>query len=115
LGHNDLAFFDSDLAVNYIMFGSEHQKLVGNHDRHNDVVPLHRAVERPFCVYQLLHFCKFLIKPNINLELNHIFGKPMKRRFQQCIVHTEMLATFHARVEYISDTAVNITLKFYHY
>jgi len=30
LRHNDLAFFDSDLAVNYVTFGSEHRKLVGN-------------------------------------------------------------------------------------
>ena len=50
LGHNDLAFFDSDLAVNYVVFGSEHQKLTGNHDCRRDVVPLHRAAERPFCV-----------------------------------------------------------------
>jgi len=25
LGRNDLAFFDSDLAVNYVTFGSDHQ------------------------------------------------------------------------------------------
>ena len=38
----------------------------------------------------------------VDIELNCIFGKPMKRRFQRCIVHTEKLSTFHARVEYIS-------------
>ena len=69
LGHNDLAFFDSNSAVNYVTFGCEHQKLVGNRDRRPDAAPLQRAAERPFCVYQLLHFCKFIVKRNIDLEL----------------------------------------------
>jgi len=94
--------FVSDLAVNYVTFGSEHQKLVGIHDRHHDVIPLHRASERPFCVCQLLHFCKFLVKPNIDLELDCIIRKPMKRRFQRYIVRTKILSTSHARVEYIA-------------
>jgi len=37
-GHNELAFFDSDIAVNYTTFGSEHQKFVGNPDRHHDII-----------------------------------------------------------------------------
>jgi len=56
---------------------------------------------RMLCVCQLLHFCKFIAKP-IDLELDCIFGKPMKRRFQRCIVRTENLSTSHARIEYIS-------------
>jgi len=40
--------------------------------------------------------------PNIDLELDCIFGKPMKRRFQQYTVCTAMLSTFHAQVKYIS-------------
>jgi len=55
---------------------------------------LHCAAERPFCVYQLLHFCQLLSNPSINLELQFIFGKPMKRRFQRCIFHMEVLSTF---------------------
>jgi len=33
-----------------------------------------------------------------------VFGKAMKCRFQRCIVRTEILSTFHARVKYISVT-----------
>jgi len=39
---------------------------------------------------------------HIDLELDSICGKPMKRRFQQYIVRAEILSTFQARVEYIS-------------
>ena len=35
----------------------------------------------------VLHFCKLLVKPNVDLEREYIFGKPMKRR---CIVRTEI-------------------------
>jgi len=65
---------------------------------------LHRAAERPFCVCQLLHFFQLLSNPSIDLELEYIFGKPMKCRFQRCIVCTQILSTFHARVAYISVT-----------
>jgi len=40
LGHNDLAFYDRDLAVNYVTFASEYRKLVGNPDHRHDVIPL---------------------------------------------------------------------------
>jgi len=50
----------------------------------------------------LLHFCTFLLKPNIDLELDYIHRKPMNCRFQQYILHTEILTTFHARVKFIS-------------
>ena len=33
LGHNKMAFFNSDLAVKNVMFASKHRKLVGNPDR----------------------------------------------------------------------------------
>jgi len=66
--------------------------------------PLQRAVGRPFWVCQLLHFCQLLSNPSINLKLEYIFGKPMKRRFQRCTVHTEISPTFHARVKCISVT-----------
>ena len=68
--------------------------------------PLHRAAEHPFCVCQLLglHFCQLLSNFTIDLELEYIIGKPMKRRFQRYIVRTEILSTFHARVEYLSVT-----------
>ena len=33
--------------------------------------------------------------PNIDLELDCIFGKPMKHRFQRCIVRMEILSTFY--------------------
>jgi len=70
--------------------------------------PLHRAAERPFYVFQLLRFCQLLSNPSIDLELEYIIGKPMKCRFQHCIVRTEILSTFHARVEYISVTKYTI-------
>jgi len=37
LGRNDLEIFDSNLAVDYIMFGSDHQKLVGNPNSLHDI------------------------------------------------------------------------------
>jgi len=52
----------------------------------------------------LLHFCQLLSYSSIDLEFEYIFGKPMKCRFQRCIVLTEILSNFHARVEYISVT-----------
>jgi len=42
-------------------------------------------------------FLPIALKPSI-------VEKPMKRRFQQCIVRTEILSTFHVRVQYISVT-----------
>ena len=66
------AFFDSNLAVNYVAFGSDHQKLVGN-----PMVSM-MSPEHPLHVCQLLHFCQLLSKPRIDLELEYIFGKPMK-------------------------------------
>jgi len=47
-------------------------------------------------------FLQISCKPNINLELDCIIGKPMKRRFQRCIVLMEILSTFHTGIEYIS-------------
>jgi len=59
-----------------------------------NVVPLQHAVGCEFCMCWLLHFCKFLTNPNIDLELDCIFGKPMKRRFQWYIVHMEIFQPF---------------------
>jgi len=50
----------------------------------------------------VLHFCKFLTKPSIDLELDCIFGKITKHRFQRHIVLTETLPIFHVWVEFIS-------------
>ena len=58
----------------------------------------------------VLHFCTFLIKCHSNLEPDDIVRKPMKHRFQWYIVHTEILSTFHARVEYISGEQYVIPL-----
>jgi len=55
---------------------------------------LHHAAERPFCMCQLLHFCQMLSNPSIKLELQYIVRKPMKHRFQQCIVSTEIYKLF---------------------
>jgi len=54
------------------------------------------------CTWNKLHFCKFCANLNINLELDCIFVKPMKRRLQWYLVHTEILSTFHVRVKDIS-------------
>ena len=77
-------FLESDLALNYVMFRSDHQKLVGNL-RVAMTSLLHHAAERPFCVCQLLHFCQLLSNPSTDLKLEYISKKPMKRRFQRCI------------------------------
>ena len=74
LGHNDLAFVDSDLAVNYVTFGSEHRKFAGNRDHHPDAARVNCYI-----------FFKFLIKTNIDLELDCIFRKPMKHRFNNVL------------------------------
>jgi len=82
--------------------------------------------KRPFCMlhYGTLHYIKILsekcknctsvtlhllhtflpiaLKPSIDLELEYIFGKPMKYRFQRYFVHMQLLSTFHAGVKYIS-------------
>jgi len=49
----------------------------------------------------VLHFCTFLLNPHFDLETDYIFRKPIKRRFQRCIVRMEIFSTFHARVEYV--------------
>jgi len=49
----------------------------------------------------LLHFSKFLNNPNFNLEINYIYRKPIKRRFQRCIGQTEILWNFLTWTEYI--------------
>ena len=69
-------------------------------------LPLHHAAERLF-LCQLSHFGQLLSNPSIDLELEYIFGKSMKHRFQQCIVHMdsmEILSTFRVRIKYISVT-----------
>jgi len=56
-------------------------------------------------------FLQIFHTPNIDLELDCIFGKPVKRRFQRYIVHTEILSTFHAQVKCISVTTYFIETK----
>jgi len=41
-------------------------------------------------------------QPHFDLEPDYIIRKPMKHRFQLYIVRTEILSTFHTRVEHIS-------------
>jgi len=40
------------------------------------------AASRDFFMKSLLHFCKFLVNPNFNVETNYIFRKPTNRCFQ---------------------------------
>jgi len=47
-------------------------------------------------------FVHFSSTPHFNVEPDYIVRKPMKHRFQRYIVRTEIFATFHAQVEYIS-------------
>jgi len=84
---NDLAFFDSDLAENYVTFGSDHQKVVGNPNGYYEVTAA------PCSGTSILHmstvtFCQLLSNISIDLKLEYIFGKATKCRIQQC---TEML------------------------
>jgi len=58
----------------------------------------------------VLHFCTFLLNPHFDLEPDYIIRKPIKRRFQRYIVHTEIFLTFHARVERVSEQFLNGTL-----
>ena len=48
----------------------------------------------------------FLLNPDFDLEPDYMGRKPMKDRFQLCIVHIEILSTFHTRVEYISRRTI---------
>jgi len=42
------------------------------------------------CMKSLLHFCKFLLNPNSDLEpISLEFGRPMNERYQRYIVRTE--------------------------
>jgi len=43
---------------------------------------LQGAARHDFFVKSLLHFCKFLVNPNFDLETNYIFRKPANRRLQ---------------------------------
>jgi len=54
------------------------------------------------CLNKVLCFCKYFANSHFILEPDYIFRKPVKRRFQQYIVDTDIILTFHARVEYIS-------------
>jgi len=65
--------------------------------QHNVITSLHvTALET------VLHFCTFLLNLHFDLEPDYIIRKPMKHRFQRCIVPTEIFSTFRAQVEYIS-------------
>jgi len=55
-----------------------------------------------YACYSCYIFCKFLLNSYHNLEPVYIIKKPIKRRFQQNLVCTEILSTFHTRVKYIS-------------
>ena len=104
-GSQWLSVFDSDLAENYVTFGSDHQKFVGK--------PKWSPWHRHCTVQQNAHFAyvNCYIFANCSQTqhrpqtwVRYIFQKPMKRRFQRRIVRTEILSTFHVRVEYISVT-----------
>ena len=74
--------------------------------------PLHgRAAERPFCVCQLLQFCTFLLKPNVDLEPDFIIRKSIKRRFQQYLVRTEISSTFYRRIHFSANNTSFCPLK----
>ena len=61
------------------------------------------AAWHDFCVKWLLRLCKLLVNCNFDLEPDYVyfFGRTINRLFQQYIVCTEILSTFHARVKYI--------------
>jgi len=65
--------------------------------RRHDVTVARRAAVSPFCVLQVLHFCTFLLNPHFYLESDYIIRKPIKRHFQQHLMHKEILSTFHTR------------------
>jgi len=58
LGHNDWAFFDSNLAVNYTL-----RLAVGNPDCHHNIVPLQHAVRRDFWHVTTVTFLHISRKP----------------------------------------------------
>ena len=45
-------------------------------------------------------------KPHFDLERDCIIREPIKRRFQQYLVPTEIMSTFHTRAEYISRRTI---------
>jgi len=52
-------------------------------------------------------FLYISLKPHFDLEPDYIVRKPIKRRFQQYLVRTEIVSTFHTRVEYISRRTIH--------
>jgi len=65
------------------------------------------AAVNPFCMIQVLHFCTLLRNPYFDLEPDCIIRKPIKWCFQQYLVHTEIMSTFHAWVKYISQQTIH--------
>ena len=66
--------------------------LLADGRRRHDVTAARRAAVCPFCVLQVLNFCT--LTPTSILNLTIIVKKPIKRRFQQYLVRTEILSTF---------------------
>ena len=73
-------------------------------DGHHDIAAAPCSRTSILRVSTVTFFANCSQTPRIDLKFEYTLGKPMKRRFQQCIVHTEILSTFHARVEFISVT-----------
>jgi len=63
-----------------------------------------------FCICLLLHFCKFLVKPNIDLESD--CRKTLKRRFQRYLVHTEIRQFYaHESNTFLSKQYVILSIQ----
>jgi len=83
--------------------------LLANGRRCHDVTAARRAVVSPFSVLQVLHFCTFLLNPHFDLEPDYLFRKPIKRRFQQYLVSTEILSASRCDLFFARNTVPHIT------
>jgi len=64
------------------------------------IAPVRVEVLRLFC-YVFSH--EFLFNPHFDLEHDYIIRKGIRHRIQRYTVRTEILSTFHTRVESISQ------------
>jgi len=92
-------------------------KLLGSHSpsmltvRCRSMLKYGRRASQRYCyccsrhvAFVLIHFCTWIsLQPHFDLEPDYIIRKGIRHRIQRYTVRTEILSTFHTRVECISE------------
>ena len=109
-GSQWFGIFDSDLAVNYITFGSEQWKLVGNCDHHPDAALCSGMSILRVSTYIFANFSwnptstlnlTVSLESQWNVDSSDTEIQKYYRNITEIFVHTEILSTSHARIKYI--------------